>query len=677
LAFSPGRGFLRSRFWCVGALVAVIGLSTVLRCPAAAEVAVTYADTLLVTAGVAAGPAAPTTANLVTRIDLSSDSGFSDLTELLGNMAGLQMARLGGWGASAVPSLRGSSPAQIRFFVDGMPLPAAQTGVAAFARVPLDRLEAVEVYRGGVPTGLGGVGGIGAINFITRRDEAGLAAAAAVGSFGEWNGQLTVGSASNDNTRAGLFMVHGHRADNDFSFVDHNQTFHRTDDDTVRVRENAWIREWGAWTSGRWQAGALAARGNLGYVRRDGGRPGPLGYPSPNTSVRYERLDGQLHLDWSDGLLKVDAAVGRNHEYLYHPVAGEVGFRPPGTTRTESDDLYSRLVWSPVLADGLLKLDTGFDWRGQWQTETIVAAVEPERSRRATSAFVALTADLAGARLRLTPAWHWQHNRDNFPQTVFPGPRVDSENQRDDSSPSLGAVWTMAPGRLFAEGHIARTVRVPTWVELFGHRGGVDGNPTLQPEEITAADLAISAHQMGPATGRVAVFLAETDDKIIFVQNSQRTSKAMNLGRTIAHGVELELTAKLSPHLDFSGNMTVQRVTDSGEDPAYHGRSLPFLPDVEAQTRLGGRAGDWRPWLETGYMSANYRDRANTELDKAPARTRWNLGCSRDWYPDWLGADGILSVTGEVINLTDNRIYDVEGFPLPGRTWHLAVKVRR
>ena len=27
------------------------------------------------------------------------------------------------------------------------------------------------------------------------------------------------------------------------------------DVNTVRVRENAWIREWGAWTSGRWSAG--------------------------------------------------------------------------------------------------------------------------------------------------------------------------------------------------------------------------------------------------------------------------------------------------------------------------------------------------------------------------------------------------------------------------------------
>ena len=76
-------------------------------------------------------------------------------------------------------------------------------------------------------------------------------------------------------------------------------------------------------------------------------------------------------------------------------------------------------------------------------------------------------------------------------------------------------------------------------------------------------------------------------------------------------------------------------------------------------------------------MSSNYRDRANTELDKASARTLVNVGLAHDWYPDWLGLAGVLSLAGEVVNLTDNAVYDVEGFPLPGRTWHLSLQVRK
>ncbi len=681
MAIGPGRGFILSKIWRVFALATAIWLVAALPCSAveADAAAVVYADTMVVTAGLNPGPTEPATASLVTRIDLSEQSGFGDLSSVLGSVAGLQMARLGGWGATAVPSLRGSAPAQIRFFVDGIPLPDAQTGLAGFARLPLDRLQAIEVHRGVVPAGLGGVGGAGAINFITRDQDQGLDASLQLGSFGERGGRVTVGGAAADNTRAGMIMLHGHRADNDFTYLDHNQTFHRADDDTVRVRQNAWVKEWGAWGSGRWTTGDLTTRGSLGTTRRDGGRPGSLGYLSPNASVRYDRTAGQLHIDWSEGLLKADAAAGRGNEFLYDP-DGEVGFTPPGTTHAVSEDAFTRLAWSPSLIAAVLSLDAGVDWRGQWQTESLAGKTDPERSRQITSAFAALTADLFAGRLTVVPAWRWQHTRDDFPGVPL-APWLPTEtgveNKRDDISPSLGLVWTVVPDGVYVEAHGARTVRVPTWIELFGHRGGVDGNRELLPEEITSADVAVNLRANDVVSGRVAAFYAATDDKIIFVQNSQRTSKADNFGRTVARGLEMELAVRLTESVGLSGNVTAQKVEDRGEDPTYRGNSLPFLPDLESHARLNVSKGQWRPWLEVAHMSANYRDRSNTELDKAPARTLVNLGVGRDWYPDWLGSAGVFSLLGEVINLTDNAVYDVEGFPLPGRSWHLALRIRR
>lgn len=687
MAFGPGTGIPRIKY-SFFAMAAAGWLAVALPCVAVAtetaavetgSAQVALSDTLVVAAGLVDGPTAPSTASLMTRIDLDQRSGFGDLNDVLGSVAGLQIARLGGWGASAVPSLRGSAPAQIRFFIDGIPLPDAQTGLAGFDRIPLDRLQAVEVHRGAVPAGLGGVGGVGAINFVTRQNDEGLDASVQAGSFGELGARVTVGGGAADGTRSGLIMIHGHQADNDFEFLDHNQTFHRDDDDTVRVRQNAWVKEWGTWGHGRVSHGDLEARGSLGYSRREGGRPGALGYVSPHATVRYDRTDGQIHLDWAGGLVKGDLAMGKSDEFLYDP-KGEVGFTPPGTTHATSDDIYTRLAWSPSVISNVLGLDMGLDWGQQRQTETLAGTTDPQRKRKTTSAYTTVTADLAGGRLRVVPAWRWQHTQDNFPD-VPAFPWLDEEpgvtNGRDDISPSLGMVWTIKPGRLFLESHAARTVRVPTWIELFGHRGGVDGNRELLPEEITSADLAVSLRKAGWLSGRAAIFYAETDDKIIFVQNSQRTSKAINLGRTLARGIELELAANLWSGWDLSGNVTWQNVEDRGDDAYTNGNSLPFLPDLEAHARLSGRVAQWHPWFEAAHMSSNYRDRANTELDKAPARTLLNLGLGRDWYPAWLGPAGVVSLVGEIINLTDNTVYDVEGFPLPGRSWHLAVRVRK
>jgi outer membrane receptor protein involved in Fe transport len=242
----------------------------------------------------------------------------------------------------------------------------------------------------------------------------------------------------------------------------------------------------------------------------------------------------------------------------------------------------------------------------------------------------------------------------------------------------VGAVWTVSPERVFLEAHAARSVRVPTWVELFGHRGGIDGNRSVQPEEIVAVDAAVSYRTgQGGFSGRVAAFYAETDEKIIFIQNSQRTSKAINAGQTVTQGVELEGKALLPGGGSLEGNLTLQRAEDTGvADPIYQDKKLPFLPDTEAWARVMLPVAAWSPWLEVAYLGDNFRDRANTELNQAPSRTLLNLGLSHRWHPRWLGPAGVLALTAEVVNLTDNAVYDVEGFPLPGRSWHLAARVR-
>jgi outer membrane receptor protein involved in Fe transport len=125
------------------------------------------------------------------------------------------------------------------------------------------------------------------------------------------------------------------------------------------------------------------------------------------------------------------------------------------------------------------------------------------------------------------------------------------------------------------------------------------------------------------------------------------------------------------------GNVTWQEATDRSGDPAYDGKRLPFLPDGEAHGRLDWSDGRWAPWFEVAWMSSNYRDRYNFEVNKAPARTLLNLGVSHRWNPGWFGDGSSLTASAELVNLTDNDVYDVEGFPLPGRSWHLAIKVNR
>ena len=144
----------------------------------AAEDAVDYSvglyhaaiDTVIITASAMMDPVAPAAGGVVTRINFDPDQSGRDLARALARSAGLQVRRYGGTGFAAVPALRGASAAQIRVFLDGMPLNSAQTGEVDLSRLPVDQLAAAEVHRGVVPAGWGGMGGAGAVNLLTRDD---------------------------------------------------------------------------------------------------------------------------------------------------------------------------------------------------------------------------------------------------------------------------------------------------------------------------------------------------------------------------------------------------------------------------------------------------------------------------------------------------------------------------
>ncbi len=685
LAFYPGRGFPGKGFIHINAtvlsltLLCLVVLAGSARGVDTGSMVYTAGDTMVVSARAMGDAITPSAAGMVTVIDLEDETGSKDLAEILGRTAGFQVRHYGGLGFAGVPSLRGSSAAQIRIFIDGLPLDDAQSGAVDMSLLPVERFSRAEVHRGVVPGGLGGMGGAGAVNLITRPQADGLAAGIFAGGFGSFGGRLTWGASSNEGDRSILLMAHGQRADNDYEYLDHNQTFHETADDTTRVRQNAWFEEWGLWGSSRLEFGPLDVRVVAGWFRKDGGRPGPINRPSPTTTVRLDRLDGQVQI-LLPRQCTMKFSTAQVEQFLFDP-NNEIDDGFGGDIRSISNDLTGRLSWSPNLwtshsAGAFLSqvnLITGVERRSQWYRQWYGLDEDPRRNRHTDSAFAALPMTLFYNHLQVTPAWRYQRNADDFPPLpALPWlPEDDGvENIRHDVSPSVGLVWEVQPDTWFVESHVGKSVRIPTWVELFGHRGGIDGNRELLPEDITALDVALFWKPSSDFSSRVTAFLAETDDAIIFVQNSPGTSRAQNIGATRNRGLEWEGQSSLPFHFQLQANATWQNPVDHGDKPHLNGNRLPYLSDVEVDARLTRPAGPWRPWLELSYESSIYRDRENTELIKAPARTLWNLGLTR-----LIG--GSTEISAEVINLTDDRTNDVVQFPLPGRTWQMSLRLNR
>ncbi len=640
---------------------------------------VTSADTLVVRAVAMTDPVSPSVAGVVTRVDLSQDTGSRDLAAHLASVAGLQVRRYGGLGFAGVPSLRGSAAAQIRIFLDGMPLDDSQSGAIDLSNLPLERFQAAEIHRGVVPVSLGGIGGAGAINLITRDSFAGTDFRIFGGSFGDRGGRLTWGHDSIDGTRSILLMAHGRKAENDYKFTDHLQTFHQSLDDSTRIRENADFEEFGFWGTSRLQLGPTEMKLSGGHFRKDGGRPGPLNYPSSQVRVRHGRSAGHLALDYADGLLHGDISGGRTEQILYDP-DNEIEDGFAGTISSLGDDITSRLVYAPRLFS-TTELLLGMEYRYQTYRQWYDSEMDPRRNRKSVTAFTGIDVGFRDDRGQLALALRWQYNEDDFPPLPplsWMPEQSDVKNLSQGLSPSLGLLLQLVPNNLTLESHVSHTLRVPTWVELFGHRGGIDGNRELLPEEINAMDLGITCQDSdGEHTARLVGFVAATDGAIVFLQNSPATSQARNLGRTKTTGVELEGHSSLPGAFTLLGNITWQHARDRGNNPTYSGKALPYLSDTEIQLRMNGSFSSWQPWVEAAWQSSFYRDRLNSDLSLAPEQFEMNLGLRIQRYPAWLGPAGLLEISVEAINITNNTVYDMEEYPLPGRRFHVSLRIQQ
>ena len=92
----------------------------------------------------------------VLQINLEEASAGSTLADVLAQLPGLQLRRLGGIGDPAYAGIRGSSSQQVEVWVDGVPLnPLGTTGVD-LSEINLDNYDRIEVWRGFSPPYLGG-----------------------------------------------------------------------------------------------------------------------------------------------------------------------------------------------------------------------------------------------------------------------------------------------------------------------------------------------------------------------------------------------------------------------------------------------------------------------------------------------------------------------------------------
>jgi iron complex outermembrane receptor protein len=646
----------------------------------------------------------------VVRIDERAGETTS-VAEVLAESIGVHVRSLGGLGSFSSISVRGASAGHTVVFVDGVPLSRVATVSADIGRYDLASVAELELYRGGVPVDLGGAAMGGALNLITRvgrsPDGTRLHVSLGSGSFGARHARARWVDGTADGS-TGYHLGLGYTgAEGDFEyFSDGGTSLNTSDDEFVDRSNNAYDQVDGV-ARYRHARTDLTLAGGTRFAWKNQGIPGSANVQATTTSLETFSQIADLSVTARrfggvDDLVATGqtfASVERQH---YYDADNQVGFGN-----------QDRHYWtfgggvSGALEFGLgerMRGALGAESRVDVFTETDALRVDEQRlagNRVAAAATVSneiafddterLVMQLA---LRIDVMRTEPIEDSNDPiaiptemlsrSDVFPSPRAAARLRVSDG--------------LVLKGSAGWYYRAPTLLELFGDRGFVAGNPSLESETGVSADLGLviaPAGGLGPFDriyAEVVGFARRPRDTIAFSTGGGVVAIAQNLGDARINGAEASVSARVARTATLSANYTLLDTEQVDTLPSFEGKSLPQRPRhqlyarIDVSRNVAGRLGG--VWADLTYVDGNYLDSAN--LSRVPARQLVGVGIKVEPVANVLvGLEGKNLADQRVENIpldpapspdlmeVPRAVADFFGYPLPGRAFYITLEWKR
>ena len=604
-----------------------------------------------------------------------------DLPQLLSELPGVSVTRLGGLGSMATLSLRGSSANQVEVYFDGVPLSAASGGGVDIGLIPVVDLESVAVYRGMSPIVFGNsaIGGIVSLSSAAATDS-GARAYAGGGSFGTEFGGVQARWAGR-NLRA-LASVNGLGSAGDFTYRNDNATGFSPSDDSMTRRQNNALRQMDGLAH---VVGLLPGRrqiwGTASFLYRNQGVP-PVGSVLANgASLGTDRLIATAAYESRDDLGLGSAlraqlysvATWQRLDDLYGDLSGGV----PTQTRDLSTGSGATVVGSKPLA-GWLKLSAVAAGRYERfdPASALPGAVSiPPGSRVSGAGGVEARMLTQALRLAVIPSLRLEVAKDSITRP---------ERYRLMGADTQPATYWLPNARLALvqwsseqvalRANLGRYGRLPSMIERYGNTGQLLGNPDLVPESGTNADVGTNWTRRGERLGLSldgALFAAWARDLIYFRQVGTQMRPG-NVGRARILGAETSATVDWRRRFRFFGQTTFTDARDQESVSGSYGKQLPHRPRLRAYARPELRnlqlAGRWRWGLyaDLDVTSGNYLDSAN--LVEVNPRVLFGAG-GQIGAPHWG-----LRLVASAQNLANTPVVDFTGYPLPGRSVFLTLQ---
>lgn len=592
----------------------------------------------------------------------------------LDGAGGISFRHYGGLQNYSAISIRGSKPEQVTLYLDGIPLQGGGGSIFSLGDIPPSLLEGVDVTKGFAPPvrSQSSIGGTVTLSTTPVARGRQLRLGGGYGSFGTATGEVKAGFGD----ESGRGVVAGYnfiRTDGDFNFLDDGGTPLAPADDREVARRNNQSQSHAALVKGVLPVGsdAILSLEDL-FLQKEQGIAGLGMNASSQASLRS--LGNHLAIETGIALpgrwfketeLTGFASFERQH---YSDPLGDIGL---GLQQTETTTWRYGLdnSWGGQI-DGWHLFKAGWHFSQDLYQPFNSLASDPSGAtsrREVVSLWIADDWALGDGRVHLFPSLRTEHVLNHLagrdPTLSGLATAADNNSSYHPVSGRLGAFWEVVSS-LLVSANLSRSLRIPSFSELYGDRGLVQGNPGLVPESGWNGDVGLHAQfSWGRGT---ALFVDgsgyehRSQNLIQFVQTSQRTARAENISSSRARGVEAGARLVVTPWGSVEVDYTYQVVRNTSALPGGAGKLLPGHPRHEVKLTADAVWREVRPFATVHYLDGNFLDTQNLFETKH----RWILGAGT--------AVRFLrhfEARVEGRNLLGDQVVDVLGFPLPGRSF--------
>jgi vitamin B12 transporter len=611
-------------------------------------------------------------ANVLTRSAIEATGGIS-LGQILALQPGVYLKDYGGGAALKTISQRGMGSEHTLMLLNGIPINNVQTGFLDLGALVADEIDRVEVVQGGHSSSFGANAVAGIINIVPRQPEEGrlVRVRSGVGSFGF----RELGVSAGNVTESALWRASVSR---DWSDGDYPFTYRNGPTEIPLVRGNSDVSS---------LAGSVLARGSvsastrlLGYVSMvdaERGVPGPVAGPVSQSRARqYDRMfiaqTGMEHMASEQAGFHGDVQVQHVYQRYSDPDL-VVNFVPLDNTYTNTE------IRSDVRAD----FRQGAHTRVSAGVDLAYAAADANTLQQAVSR--------THWGIYVVGEHRWALGPEGSTFGLYPAIRFDRLGSGISAlSPQLGVQWSVPLGRLSlvdelavrVRGSVSRNFRPPTFNELYYAGGGGIGNPSLDPERSTGAEIGagLSFFLVGKHDLDATVFSTDMANRIVWVAAGAGSVSPKNLRRVLSRGLDCTYHWSYpSAGLSVSAHYTLIRSEKMSEDfpgdPNVE-TQLPYLPEEQAGLDLGYQylfaGGPFHAVdLSAGYGFTGYRYVTEDNTSILPSFATLRCGCGVRLEA---GPMGVL-IRLDVQNVLDEEYEVMPGYPMPPRSFRCSLAV--